>query len=153
MLLNAVNISVPIFIRNAVHAICGCFFLKLISYVLPNFVTKEFYFLLVSCAISSYNFLGVPHFTNNNIILFLYLLPYSCFVLRIYVSLSHATKIVPCKSALTKPYGIRAYRWTIGADLQDTIFSHATNSRQAYDMTYDCRSVLKHVLKCYDIFF
>ena len=24
--------------------------------------------------------------------------------------------------------------------------------RQAYDTTYDCRSVLKHVLKCYDIF-
>ena len=22
--------------------------------------------------------------------------------------------------------------------------------RQAHDMTYDCRSVLKHVLKCYD---
>ena len=86
MLLNAVNISVPISIRNAVHAICGCFFLKLISYVHPNFVTKEFYFLLVSCAISSYNFLGVPHFINNinsNIILFSYLLPYSCFVLRI----------------------------------------------------------------------
>ena len=30
--------------------------------------------------------------------------------------------------------------------------SHAASSRQAYDMTYDCRSVLKHVLKCYDIF-
>ena len=30
--------------------------------------------------------------------------------------------------------------------------SHGTSSRQAYDMTYDCRSVLKHVLKCYDIF-
>ena len=30
--------------------------------------------------------------------------------------------------------------------------SHATSSRQAYDMTYDCRSVLKPVLKCYDIF-
>ena len=27
-----------------------------------------------------------------------------------------------------------------------------TGLRQAYDMTYDCRSVLKHVLKCYDIF-
>ena len=26
--------------------------------------------------------------------------------------------------------------------------SHATCARQAYDMTYDCRSVLKHVLKC-----
>ena len=38
------------------------------------------------------------------------------------------------------------------ADLHDTILSHATSSRQAYDMTYDCRSVLKHVLKCYDIF-
>ena len=37
-------------------------------------------------------------------------------------------------------------------DLHDTILSHATSSRQAYDMTYDCRSVLKHVLKCYDIF-
>ena len=40
----------------------------------------------------------------------------------------------------------------IRADLHDTILSHATSSRQAYDMTYDCRSVLKHVLKCYDIF-
>ena len=30
------------------------------------------------------------------------------------------------------------------ADLHDTILSHATASRQAYDMTYDCRSVLKH---------
>ena len=38
------------------------------------------------------------------------------------------------------------------ADLHDTILSHATSSRQAYDMTYDCRSVLKHVLKCCDIF-
>ena len=38
------------------------------------------------------------------------------------------------------------------ADLHDTILSHATSSRQAYDITYDCRSVLKHVLKCYDIF-
>ena len=51
------------------------------------------------------------------------------------VSLSHATK---------------AYR--VRADLHDTILSHATSSRQAYDMTYDCRSVLKHVLKRYDIF-
>ena len=40
----------------------------------------------------------------------------------------------------------------IRADLHDTILSHARSSRQAYDMTYDCRSVLKHVLKCYDIF-
>ena len=38
------------------------------------------------------------------------------------------------------------------ADLHDTILSHATSSRLAYDMTYDCRSVLKHFLKCYDIF-
>ena len=38
------------------------------------------------------------------------------------------------------------------ADLHDTILSHATSSRQTYEMTYDCRSVLKHVLKCYDIF-
>ena len=38
------------------------------------------------------------------------------------------------------------------ADLHDMILSHATSSRQAYDMTYDCRSILKHVLKCYDIF-
>ena len=30
--------------------------------------------------------------------------------------------------------------------------SHATSSRQAYDMTYDCRSFLKRVLKSYDIF-
>ena len=30
--------------------------------------------------------------------------------------------------------------------------SHAASSRQAYNITYDCRSVLKHVLKCYDIF-
>ena len=35
------------------------------------------------------------------------------------------------------------------ADLHGT---HATSSRQAYYMTYDCRSVLKHVLKFYDIF-
>ena len=28
----------------------------------------------------------------------------------------------------------------------------ATSLRQAYDTTYDCRSVLKHVLKCYEIF-
>ena len=41
---------------------------------------------------------------------------------------------------------------SIRADLHDTILSHATSSRQAYDMTYDCRSVVKHVLKCYDIF-
>ena len=40
----------------------------------------------------------------------------------------------------------------VRADLHDTILSHATSSRQAYDMTYDCGSVLKHVLKCYDIF-
>ena len=26
--------------------------------------------------------------------------------------------------------------------------SHATSARQAYDMSYDCRSILKHVLKC-----
>ena len=43
-------------------------------------------------------------------------------------------------------------RATVWADLHDTILWHATSSRQAYDMTYDCRSVLKHVLKCYDIF-
>ena len=32
--------------------------------------------------------------------------------------------------------------------------SHATiaSLRQAYNMTYDCRSVLEHVLKCNDIF-
>ena len=41
---------------------------------------------------------------------------------------------------------------SLRADLHDTILSHATSSRQAYDMTYDCPSVLKHVLKCYDIF-
>ena len=38
------------------------------------------------------------------------------------------------------------------ADKHDTILSHATGSRQAYDMIYDCRSVLKRVLKGYDIF-
>ena len=42
------------------------------------------------------------------------------------------------------------------ADLHGTIFvacyKLTTSSRQAYDMTYDCRRVLKHVLKCYDIF-
>ena len=43
-------------------------------------------------------------------------------------------------------------RSVLRADLHDTILSHAASSRQAYDMTYDCRSVLKHVLKCYDIF-
>ena len=46
------------------------------------------------------------------------------------------------------PFG-RALR----ADLHAVRFlSHATSSRQAYDITYNCRSVLKHVLKCYDIF-
>ena len=45
-------------------------------------------------------------------------------------------------------YFLRVY---IKAELHDTILSHATSSRQAYDMIYDCRSVLKHVLKCYDI--
>ena len=39
------------------------------------------------------------------------------------------------------------------ADLHDATLAHATSLRQAYDdVTYDCRSVLKHVLKCYDIF-
>ena len=46
------------------------------------------------------------------------------------------------------PCKMRAVR----ADLHDTMLSHATSSRQAYDMTYDCRSILKHVLKFYDIF-
>ena len=40
----------------------------------------------------------------------------------------------------------------VRADLHDTILSHVTSSRQAYEMTYDCRSILKDVLKCYDIF-
>ena len=43
-------------------------------------------------------------------------------------------------------------RVLLRADLHDTILSNATSSRQAYHMIYDCRSVLKHVLKCYDIF-
>ena len=34
----------------------------------------------------------------------------------------------------------------IRVDLQGTILSHATNLRQAYNMTYNCRSVLKHGL-------
>ena len=48
--------------------------------------------------------------------------------------------------------GIRSIERTLRADLHDTILSHATSSRQAYGMTYDCRSVLKRVLKCYDVF-
>ena len=71
----------------------------------------------------------------------------SCY--RPVASLSHATRIVPCKSALIQD---RLDCQLIRADLHNTILSHATSSRQAYDMTYDCRSVLKHVLKCYDIF-
>ena len=39
-------------------------------------------------------------------------------------------------------------RVLLRADLHSAILAHATNLRQAYDMTYDCRSVLKHVLKC-----
>ena len=41
---------------------------------------------------------------------------------------------------------------SLRADLHGAILAYATRLRQAYDMTYDCRSVLKHVLKCYDIF-
>ena len=43
-------------------------------------------------------------------------------------------------------------RQSLGPIYTVRFLSHATSSRQAYDMTYDCRSVLKHVLKCYDIF-
>ena len=51
-----------------------------------------------------------------------------------------------------KKLKIRNYEKII-CDLHGAILAHATSLRQAYDMTYDCRSVLKHVLKCYDIFF
>ena len=56
------------------------------------------------------------------------------------------------KTSCIITYGAARKSCSIRADLHDTILSHATSSRQAYDMTYDCRSVLKHVLKCYDIF-
>ena len=36
------------------------------------------------------------------------------------------------------------------ADLHGAILAHATRLRQAYDMTRDCCSVLKLVLKCHD---
>ena len=55
-------------------------------------------------------------------------------------------KIIACKKSE------QVAKTSVRADLHDTILSHATSSRQAYDMTYDCRSVLKHVLKYYDIF-
>ena len=42
------------------------------------------------------------------------------------------------------------YGCLLRADLHGTICVESL--RQAYDATYDCRSVLKHVLKCYDIF-
>ena len=35
------------------------------------------------------------------------------------------------------------------ADLRGTILMHAGSSRQAYDMTYDCRSVFQHVSKIF----
>ena len=38
------------------------------------------------------------------------------------------------------------------ADLHGAIMAHATSLRWDYDKTYDCRSVLKHVFKWYDIF-
>ena len=42
---------------------------------------------------------------------------------------------------------------SLGPIYKVRFLSHATSSpRQAYDMTYDCRSVFKRVLKCYDIF-
>ena len=48
------------------------------------------------------------------------------------------------------------FRGFLRADLHGATFvacdKLTTSSRQAYDMTYDCRSILKHVLKCYDIF-
>ena len=61
---------------------------------------------------------------------------------------------VPMRVTINKLYFVpkRVVSGVVRADLHDTILSHATSSRQAYDMTYDCRSVLKHVLKCYDIF-
>ena len=44
------------------------------------------------------------------------------------------------------------YKVVFGPIYTVRFLSHATSSRQAYDMTYDSRSVLKHVFKCHDIF-
>ena len=65
--------------------------------------------------------------------------------------LTRATFRIACV-AYARVRSWKPFRASLRADLHDTILSHATSSRQAYDMTYDCRSVLKHVLKCYDIF-
>ena len=68
-------------------------------------------------------------------------------------SLCKATDHFTDTAAILKSIVSNSYYGILRADLHDTILSHGTSSRQAYDMTYDCRSVLKHVLKCYDIFF
>ena len=41
---------------------------------------------------------------------------------------------------------------SLGPIYTERFLSHATSSRQAYGMTYDCHSVFKRVSKCYDIF-
>ena len=72
---------------------------------------------------------------------------------RIFLLYSAGYK--PVTHNVAKTVMIKAVKFVpllVRADLHDTILSHATSLRQAYDMTYDCRSVLKHVLKCYDIF-
>ena len=50
-------------------------------------------------------------------------------------------------------YTAQAQQDLLGLIYTVRFWSRATSARQAYDMTYDCRSVLKHVLKCCDIFF
>ena len=50
-------------------------------------------------------------------------------------------------------YTAQAQQGLLGPIYTVRFLSRATSARQAYDMTYDCRSVLKHVLKCCDIFF
>ena len=49
-------------------------------------------------------------------------------------------------------YTAQAQESLLGPIYTVRFLSHATSARQAYDVTYDCRSVLKHVLKCCDIF-
>ena len=50
-------------------------------------------------------------------------------------------------------HGLKTVDGSLGPIYTVRFLSHATSSpRQAYDMTYDCCSVFKRVLKCYDIF-
>ena len=61
---------------------------------------------------------------------------------------------VPSRFCLT---GTHIFSTSLKVDVLGPIYtvrflSHATILRQTYSMTHDCSSVLKHVLKCYDIF-